>query len=127
MGLSAFDRHQSLMKNAIKYYRAQLPPEQQTVKTDYDVLKEQYRSATSVAVAAILQTLLQPYKKLSSVMIKWTQELAASLLLTTCDEVSDVQPMHNDATRQMLQRCCTTLYLQYSPVGPLINQKALLP
>ncbi|KAL0030992.1 hypothetical protein WJX79_007301 [Trebouxia sp. C0005] len=31
------------MKNAIKYYRAQLPPEQQTVKTDYDVLKEQYR------------------------------------------------------------------------------------
>jgi len=45
MGLSAFDRHQSLMKNAIKYYRAQLPPEQQTVKTDYDVLKEQFRSA----------------------------------------------------------------------------------
>lgn len=43
MGLSAFDRHQSLMKNAIKYYRAQLPPQQQTVKTDYDVLKEQYR------------------------------------------------------------------------------------
>ncbi|DBA90792.1 TPA: hypothetical protein ACH3X1_003997 [Trebouxia sp. C0004] len=43
MGLSAFDRHQSLMKNAIKYYRAQLPPEQQTVKTDFDVLKEQHR------------------------------------------------------------------------------------
>lgn len=43
MGLSAFDRHQWLMKDAIKYYRAQLPPEQQTLKTDYDVLKEQYR------------------------------------------------------------------------------------
>ena len=56
LGLSAFDRHQSLMKNAIKYYRAQLPPEQQTVKTDYDVLKEQYRS---VAVSAILQPILR--------------------------------------------------------------------
>ena len=43
LGLSGFDRHQALMKDAIKYYRAQLPPEQQTVKTDYDVLKEQYR------------------------------------------------------------------------------------
>lgn len=43
LGLSAFDRHQWLMKDAFKYYRAQLPPEQQTVKTDYDVLKEQYR------------------------------------------------------------------------------------
>ena len=45
MGLSAFDRHQQLMKDAIKYYRAQLPPEQQTMKTDYDVLNEQFRSA----------------------------------------------------------------------------------
>ena len=45
MGLSAFDRHQWLMKDAIKYYRAKLPPEQQTVKTDFDVLKEQYRCA----------------------------------------------------------------------------------
>ena len=57
MGLNAFDRHQSLMKNAIKYYRAQLPPQQQTVKTDYDVLKEQYRSATSVAASAVLAAL----------------------------------------------------------------------
>ena len=45
LGLSAFDRHQQLMKDAIRYYRAQLPPEQQTVKTDFDVLKEQYRCA----------------------------------------------------------------------------------
>lgn len=45
MGLSAFDRHQWLMKDAIKYYRAKLPPEQQTLKSDYDVLKEQYRYA----------------------------------------------------------------------------------
>lgn len=43
LGLSAFDRHQALIKDAIHYYRAKLPPEQQTVKTDYDVLKEQYR------------------------------------------------------------------------------------
>ena len=46
MGLSAFDRHQWLMKDAIKYYRAKLPPVQQTLKTDFDVLKEQYRCAT---------------------------------------------------------------------------------
>ena len=45
LGLSAFDRHQWLMKDAIKYYRAKLPPDQQTVKTDFDVLKEQYRCA----------------------------------------------------------------------------------
>ena len=45
LGLSAFDRHQWLIKDAIKYYRAKLPPEQQTVKTDFDVLKEQYRCA----------------------------------------------------------------------------------
>ena len=43
MGLSAFDRHQQLMTDAIKYYRAKIPPEQQTVKTDFDVLREQYR------------------------------------------------------------------------------------
>lgn len=47
MGLSAFDRHQQLMKDAIKYYRAKLPPEQQTVKTDFDVLREQYRCVGS--------------------------------------------------------------------------------
>ena len=45
LGLSAFDRHQWLIKDAIKYYRAKLPPAQQTVKTDFDVLKEQYRCA----------------------------------------------------------------------------------
>lgn len=43
LGLSNFDRHQALIKDAIKHYRAKLPPEQQTLKTDYDVLKEQYR------------------------------------------------------------------------------------
>ncbi len=108
MGLSAFDRHQSLMKNAIKYYRAQLPPEQQTVKTDYDVLKEQYRSAPSVAVFEILQ----PYKKPFGIMIKCAQVLAASLLLTSCDERSDEHPMHHEARRQMLQPL-----LQYALLG----------
>lgn len=54
MGLSAFDRHQWLMKDAIKYYRAKLPPAQQTLKTDYDVLKEQYRCATCANAQACL-------------------------------------------------------------------------
>ncbi len=103
MGLSAFDRHQSLMKNAIKYYRAQLPPEQRTVKTDYDVLKEQYRSATSVAASAILQPFLQPDKKPFGIVIKSAQIIAASLLLTSCGERSDEHPMHHEARRQMLQ------------------------
>ncbi len=83
MGLSAFDRHQSLIKNAIKYYRAQLPPEQQTVKTDYDVLKEQYRSTPSVA----------------------------SLLPTSCDESSDEHPMHRKAERRIFQSCLHMPYL----------------
>ena len=53
LGLSAFDRHQALIKDAIHYYRAKLPPEQQSVKTDYDVLKEQYRySPTDTAPGA---------------------------------------------------------------------------
>ena len=56
MGLSAFDRHQWLMKDAIKYYRAKLPPEQQTIKTDYDVLKEQYRFVAHANHAHILAT-----------------------------------------------------------------------
>lgn len=56
MGLSAFDRHQWLMKDAIKYYRAQLPPEQQTLKTDYDVLKEQYRSDLKHALCYLVFT-----------------------------------------------------------------------
>ena len=113
LGLSAFDRHQSLMKNAIKYYRAQLPPEQQTVKTDYDVLKEQYRS---VAVSAILQPILQPilqlYKKLFGTIISCAQILAASLLLTSCGEMSDEHPMRHEARRQMLQP-----FLQHSSLS----------
>lgn len=52
MGLAAFDRHQWLMKDAIKYYRAKLPPEQQTVKSDFDVLKEQYRCAARANFSA---------------------------------------------------------------------------
>ena len=99
MGLSAFDRHQSLMKNAIKYYRAQLPPEQQTVKTDYDVLKEQYRSAPCGAASMVLQ----PYKKPSGMMITCAHVIAASLLLTSCGERSDEHPRHHKATRQLLQ------------------------
>lgn len=51
LGLSAFDRHQALIKDAIHYYRAKLPPEQQTVKTDYDILKEQYRCLTPSILA----------------------------------------------------------------------------
>ena len=55
LGLSGFDRHQALMKDAIKYYRAKLPPEQQTTKTDYDVLREQYRCPCSpVSMRALL-------------------------------------------------------------------------
>jgi hypothetical protein len=107
MGLSAFDRHQSLIKNAIKYYRAQLPPEQQTVKTDYDVLKDQYRSTPSVAASEVLQ----PYKKYFGMMTKWIQDLVASLLPTSCDESSDEHPMHRKAERRIFQSCLHMPYL----------------
>ena len=113
MGLSVFDRHQSLMKNAIKYYRAQLPPEQQTVKTDYDVLKEQHRSvAASTILQPILQPILQLYKKLFGIILNCAQILAASLLLTSCGEMSDEHPMRHEPRRQMLQP-----FLQHSSLS----------
>ncbi|BDA50345.1 Protein FRA10AC1 homolog [Coccomyxa sp. Obi] len=45
LGLTAYDRHKRLMAEYVNFYggRMPAPAEQPTVKTDYDVLREQYR------------------------------------------------------------------------------------
>lgn len=86
MGLSAFDRHQWLMKDAIKYYRAKLPPEQQTVKTDFDVLKEQYRfAACAKCCGQALQLLMyMPYKRHCS-LATVVHMLLHTVCVTSCN------------------------------------------
>ena len=44
LGLSAFDRHKKLLAEYMAYYGGKLPPPQQTLKTDYDALRDKYRS-----------------------------------------------------------------------------------
>ncbi len=50
LGLTAYDRHKRLIAEYVGFYGGKMPApaEQPTVKTDYDVLREQYRSATIV-------------------------------------------------------------------------------
>jgi len=45
LGLTAYDRHKRLMAEYVKFYGGKLPApaEQPTLKTDYDILREQYR------------------------------------------------------------------------------------
>ncbi|EIE22911.1 hypothetical protein COCSUDRAFT_8481, partial [Coccomyxa subellipsoidea C-169] len=45
LGLTAYDRHKRLMAEYVNFYGGKLPaPAQQpTLKTDYDILREQYR------------------------------------------------------------------------------------
>ena len=47
LGLTAYDRHKRLMAEYVNFYGGKLPgPAQQpTLKTDYDILREQYRCA----------------------------------------------------------------------------------
>ena len=42
-GMNAFDRHKKFMHDYLHYYGGKLPATQQTVKTDYDTLRQQYR------------------------------------------------------------------------------------
>lgn len=45
LGLTAYDRHKRLMAEFVKFYGGKLPApaELPTLKTDYDILREQYR------------------------------------------------------------------------------------
>lgn len=44
LGLTAFERHKRLMADYVRYYGGRQPaPSQPTAKSDYDVLREQYR------------------------------------------------------------------------------------
>lgn len=47
LGLTAYDRHKRLMAEYVNFYGGKMPApaEQPTMKTDYDVLREQYRWA----------------------------------------------------------------------------------
>ncbi len=45
LGLTAYDRHKRLMAEYVNFYGGKLPApaQQSTLKTDYDILREQYR------------------------------------------------------------------------------------
>lgn len=47
LGLTAYDRHKRLIAEYVNFYGGKLPApaEQPTLKTDYDILREQYRYA----------------------------------------------------------------------------------